>query len=313
MSTERIDVIVEHKRTIARDAVQVRLRSADGTPLPAWDPGAHIDVVLPGDVLRQFSLCGDPADTSYDIAVRREAEGRGGSALVHDTLQEGDRLQVGLPRNHFGLDDAARYVFVAGGIGITPILPMLRSAQERGRDWELVYCGSSRTSMPFAADLEDLYPERVRLYIADEGSRLDLAQLLGQCDEATAVYCCGPTRMLDAAVEHAREQLFEGLRVERFAPIEVTDEDVAFEIELDSTGEVLPVAPGQSILSVVRAAGIEIESSCEEGTCGTCETDVLEGEPEHRDAVLSDFERELGETMMICVSRCRGGRLVLDL
>ncbi|GGD42938.1 ferredoxin [Microbacterium faecale] len=314
MSADRIDVVVECKESIADDAVRVRLQCASGDPLPAWEPGAHIDVALPGDLLRQFSLCGDPTDlSSYEIAVRREADGRGGSALIHDRLRAGDGVQISVPRNHFALDDAERYVFIAGGIGITPILPMIAVAQAQGREWELAYCGGSQRSMPFAADLADAYGDRVRLYPSDEGRRLDLVELLGRCDDATAVYCCGPTRMLDAAVEHARERAYDGVRVERFTPIEVTESDVEFEVELDTTGEVLPVPAGRSILSVVREAGVEIESSCEEGTCGTCETVVFEGEPEHRDAVLSDLEREFGDTMMICVSRCRGGRLVLDL
>ncbi|GGH44769.1 PDR/VanB family oxidoreductase [Microbacterium album] len=310
---DSIDVVVESKRELADGVAGLRLRRPDGAPLPAWEPGAHIDVELPGDLVRQFSLCGDPRDaTAYDIAVRREVDGRGGSAAVHNVVQPGDALRISAPRNHFAFDDADRYLFVAGGIGITPILPMIAAAEARGAEWNLAYCGRSRRSMAFLAELQR-YGDRVALHPSDEGRRLDVAAFLGEPALGAAVYCCGPAGLLDAALDASNAWPPGALRIERFEPIEATGPETSFEVELDSTGEVLEVPEGRTILEVVREAGVDIDSSCEEGTCGTCETVVLEGEPDHRDAVLSELERELGETMMICVSRCRGRRLVLDL
>ncbi|MEU3614704.1 PDR/VanB family oxidoreductase [Streptomyces sp. NPDC006872] len=312
MSDVYEDELVVDRREFAADGVlALTLRHPLGEPLPAWEPGAHIDVVLGPGLERQYSLCGDPADrAAWRIAVLREPAGRGGSAHVHEQVRQGDKVRVRGPRNHFALRPAPGYRFVAGGIGITPVLPMLAAAEAAGAEWSLLYGGRSRASMAFTEELAG-YGDRVTVAPQDESGLLDLGSVLDTLPEGTLVYCCGPGPLLDAVEERCPAG---ALHVERFqAREQPTGEDGEFEVELAQSGRTLTVAPGVSVLDTVRAAGVEVLYSCAEGTCGTCETDVLEGEPEHRDSVLSPQEREAGETMMICVSRCRGKRLVLDL
>ncbi|MET9869057.1 PDR/VanB family oxidoreductase [Streptomyces sp. NPDC006386] len=287
------------------------LRHPLGEPLPAWEPGAHVDVLLGPGLERQYSLCGDPADrTAWRIAVLREPDGRGGSAHVHERVAEGDTIRVRGPRNNFRLEPAPRYRFVAGGIGITPILPMVAAAEAAGAEWTLLYGGRTRDSMAFGEELAR-YGDRVTIAPEDETGLLDLPSVLDDVPEDTLVYCCGPGPLLDAVEARCPSGV---LRVERFRPKEQeTGDATEFEVELARTGRTLTVSPDVSVLDAVRAAGVEVLYSCTEGTCGTCETDVLDGEPDHRDSVLTDEERAAGETMLICVSRCRGKRLVLDL
>ncbi|MEU8988272.1 PDR/VanB family oxidoreductase [Streptomyces sp. NPDC048558] len=304
--------LVVARRDFAADGVlALTLRHPLGEQLPTWEPGAHIDVVLGPELERQYSLCGDPADrTAWRIAVLREPDGRGGSAHVHEQVGQGHKVRVRGPRNHFRLEPASRYVFVAGGIGITPILPMLAAAEAAGAAWTLLYGGRTRQSMAFAEELGP-YGERVTVAPQDEFGLLDLASVLDGLPTGTLVYCCGPGPLLDAVEARCPSQV---LRVERFqAKEQPVDKDGRFDVELAQSGLTLTVAPGVSVLDTVRAAGIEVLFSCTEGTCGTCETDVLDGTPDHRDSVLTREEQESGETMMICVSRCRGKRLVLDL
>ncbi|PRX43884.1 ferredoxin-NADP reductase [Prauserella shujinwangii] len=313
---EERELVLAHREPVADGVVCLTLRAPDGGPLPAWAPGAHLDLLLAEGLERQYSLCGDPADTgAYTVAVLREPEGRGGSAFVHDRLAEGDTVRVRGPRNHFPLEASARYLFLAGGIGITPIVPMVAEAEARGADWLLVYGGRSRSSMAFADALAAEYGDRVRLHPLDECGPLPLDEVLGTPHPGTAVYCCGPEPLL-AAVEQRCVAWGPGaLHVERFAPKADADAGprVAFEVELAVSGRTLPVPPGRSILEVVEDAGVPVLSSCREGTCGTCETEVRAGVPDHRDSLLTDEERAAGETMMICVSRSCGPRLVLEL
>ncbi|WP_410573016.1 PDR/VanB family oxidoreductase [Amycolatopsis sp. cmx-4-61] len=303
------ELLVDRKEKLADGVVRLTLRAPGGEPLPPWDPGAHVDLRLPGGVVRQYSLCGRPADRSaYQVAVLREPGGRGGSAYVHDSLSPGDLVEVDGPRNHFALVDAERYLFVAGGIGITPILPMLDAATAAGRDWQLVYGGRTRASMAFTAELT-AHGDRVTFRPQDEHGLLDLPAILAAAKPGTAVYCCGPEPLL-AAVEALAPA---DLHVERFAPLPDDGERTAFEVELAGSGRVLPVPADRSILEVVEDAGITVLSSCREGTCGTCETGVLGGTPDHRDSVLTAEERQENEVMMLCVSRACSPRLVLDL
>ncbi|MFI1034448.1 PDR/VanB family oxidoreductase [Streptomyces sp. NPDC020951] len=305
------ELVVDRREFAADGVLALTLRHPLGEPLPAWEPGAHIDVVLGPGLERQYSLCGDPADrAAWRIAVLREPAGRGGSAHVHEQVRQGDKVRVRGPRNHFALRPAPGYRFVAGGIGITPVLPMLAAAEAAGAEWSLLYGGRSRASMAFTEELAG-YGDRVTVAPQDESGLLDLGSVLDTLPEGTLVYCCGPGPLLDAVEERCPAG---ALHVERFqAKEQPAGQDGEFEVELAQSGRTLTVAPGVSVLDTVRAAGVEVLYSCAEGTCGTCETDVLEGEPEHRDSVLSPEEREAGETMMICVSRCRGKRLVLDL
>ncbi|PRY44582.1 PDR/VanB family oxidoreductase [Umezawaea tangerina] len=298
-----MDLVLVDRQSIADDVVLLSLRREDGGALPPWEPGAHVDVVL-GDLVRQYSLCSDPADrTTWRIAVRRAEDGRGGSSRAH-ALAVGDAVWVHGPRNTFPLVPAARYLFVAGGIGITPILPMVRRAAADGIPWRLVYVGRRRSAMAFRDEL----PDGVELHPRDEVGPPDLAALLSGTDDGTAVYCCGPERMLAAVSSRPRGP---SPHVERFSALPV-GEPGAFEVELASSGLVLPVPADRSVLDVLEAAGVAVLWSCREGTCGTCETGVLAGAPEHHDTVLTEDERRVGDVLMVCVSRS-SGRLVLDL
>lgn len=312
--------VVKEKVDVSRGVVALALArpkgdDAEGNDLPAWQPGSHIDMVFEGGLVRQYSLCGDPADRStYRIGVLREVAGRGGSEFVHDRLQVGDRVHLRGPRNHFVLQEAPAYLFVAGGIGITPLLPMVAEAQRRGADWSLLYGGRSRGSMAFLDQLE-AYGDRVAVMPEDERGLLDLKGFLGGHSAGALVYSCGPEPLLKAMEAACADLPHNTLRVERFAPKEEfhTDTDTDFEVYLQQSDLTVQVGPDQSILECVESAGIPILSSCQEGTCGTCETDVIEGIPEHRDSVLTEDDRASNETMMICVGRCKGKRLVLDL
>ncbi|BBC31521.1 2Fe-2S iron-sulfur cluster binding domain protein [Streptomyces graminofaciens] len=305
------ELVVTTREFAADGVLALTLRHPLGEELPAWQPGAHIDVLLGPDLERQYSLCGDPADRhTWRIGVLKEPDGRGGSAYVHTELRQGDKVRVRGPRNNFALEQAPGYRFVAGGIGITPVLPMLAAAEAAGAEWTLLYGGRTRQSMAFQEEL-GAYGDRVTVAPQDETGLLDLASVLDDLPEGTLVYCCGPGPLLDAVEARCPGK---ALRVERFQPKEQdTGPDSEFEVVLERTGRTLTVPVGVSVLDTVRAAGVEVLYSCAEGTCGTCETDVLDGTPDHRDSVLSDEEREAGETMLICVSRCQGSRLVLDL
>jgi ferredoxin-NADP reductase len=307
-------VVVGRRRDVADGVVELLLHAPGAAELPAWQPGAHVDLYLQGGLVRQYSLCGDPTDrSSYRIAVLREPAGRGGSAAVHDAVRAGDELLLTGPRNHFALVDAKRYLFIAGGIGITPILPMLAEVDRRRCRWQLVYGGRRRSSMAFVDELER-YPGMVSLQPQDQFGLLDLETILGAPDPDAAVYCCGPEPLL-AAVEHACARWPQGaLHVERFAPKELDAvAETAFEVEIASSGRRIPVPAGLSILHALENAGLSVLSSCQEGTCGTCETGVLAGRPDHRDSVLTRAEQEVCDIMMICVSRSTTPLLVLDL
>ncbi|TWE27745.1 ferredoxin-NADP reductase [Prauserella muralis] len=305
------------RRAEADGVISLRLATGTGDPLPEWSPGAHLDVLLPTGFVRQYSLCGPVEDRStWRIGVLRESDGRGGSAWLHDNATEGGLLRVRGPRNNFPLLPARRYVFIAGGIGITPLLPMIAEAQRAGADWVLHYGGRTSTSMAFLPELRG-HAGRVLVRPEDTQGRLDLAAVLGEPQPSTLVYCCGPGGLIDAVRDRCRGWPAGSLHVERFTPVEPPEDEVAdgpaTEVECTRSGVTLTVPPGTSILEAAERAGISVLSSCSEGICGTCETEVLGGEVEHRDSVLTDEEREEGETMMICVSRARGGRLVLDL
>ena len=307
------EVVVSAVRHPADDVVELTLAAPDGRPLAPWTPGAHIDLMLGEDLVRQYSLCSSPADTSsYRVAVLRTPDSRGGSVAVHE-LAEGAALRIRGPRNNFALLSAPRYVFIGGGIGITPLLPMIEEAETAGADWHLFYGGRTRASMAYLAELEQ-YAGRVTLVPQDEQGLLDLGSILGTPDAQALVYCCGPEPLL-AAVEGSCESWRHGaLHLERFAAKEVEREgdDESFEIVLQRSGLTLTVPPDQSVFQTMRDAGVSVLGSCLEGICGTCETGVLEGKVDHRDSVLDADEQEEMDCMMVCVSRCRGARLVLD-
>ncbi|GGR95087.1 iron-sulfur protein [Streptomyces aureoverticillatus] len=316
--------VARHER-VADGVVQLRLEGRPLAALPAWAPGAHLDLVLPSGLVRQYSLCGDPEDTSsYTVATRLigpDEGGRGGSREVHEELREGAEVEVRGPRNRFPLvDDAASYVFVAGGIGITPILAMVRAVDAAGADWRLLYCGRSRASMPFLEELEKLgggEGGRVSVVAEDVSGRPDVGAFLtgagtgaGAGTEAgTAVYVCGPEGLMDAVAGALPEGCSPHL--ERFAPAASAGGESVFEVELRRSGRTVTVGADTTVLAAVRAELPHVPYSCEQGFCGTCQHRVLEGEIDHRDELLTDGERD--DSMLICVSRARGTRLVLDL
>ena len=311
------DVRVERRQAVSDGVVSLTLREVGGRPLPRWAPGAHVDLMLHDDrvPVRQYSLCGDPADHHvWRLGVLRDPDGRGSSLYVHDHLQEGDIVRVRGPRNNFVLDKSPRYLFLAGGIGITPVLPMIAAADAGGAEWRLVYGGRRRASMAFIDELAR-YGDRVSIRPQDETGLLDLETLLRAPLNDTLVYCCGPEPLLAAVEERCAAWPRRSLRVERFTPKPLADlgRAEAFEVELAQSELTLAIPPNRSILAVVEDAGISVLSSCAEGTCGTCETRVLEGTPDHRDSVLDEDERAANDCMMICVSRSCTSRLVLDL
>ncbi|QEU95485.1 PDR/VanB family oxidoreductase [Streptomyces kanamyceticus] len=306
-----LDLRVRRMTWEAEGVLSVELAHPDGKPLPAWAPGAHLDVHVGGQV-RQYSLCGDPRDpATYRVGVLNEPSSRGGSRYVHTRLRPGQPVTVSEPRNHFALEEAPAYVFVAGGIGITPLLAMAREAARRGIPWRLAYGGRTRDSMAFTEELTSL-GGALTLVPQDECGHIDLAAALEGARDDALVYCCGPEPLL-AAVEAVCPA--ERLRVERFAAPVVarTGDDSAFEVECRASGRTLTVGADTSILQAAEAAGLSVNSSCQEGICGSCETRVLDGTPDHRDFLLSEAEHAAGASMMICVSRCASGRLVLDL
>lgn len=300
----------------AEDVVALTLAPADGSALPPWTPGAHIDLVLDDDLVRQYSLCGSPGEQgSWRIGVLRAPDSRGGSEAVH-TLTAGSTVRVRGPRNHFAFVAAKRYLFLAGGIGITPLLPMIAEAEAAGAEWRLVYGGRSLASMAFRAELEE-YGDRVVLVPQDQRGLIDLESEIGEPRLDTLVYACGPTPFLDAVEARCSTWPPGSLHLERFtAKVASSEDEVAnteFEVVLQRSGLTLAVPRDKSVFEVCKAAGVGVIGSCLEGVCGTCETEVVDGEIDHRDSVLNDEEKESGEFMMICVSRCRSDRLVLDL
>ncbi|MCT9111843.1 PDR/VanB family oxidoreductase [Streptomyces mirabilis] len=297
--------VTRHER-VADGVVQLRL---EGHDLPRWEPGAHLDLVLPSGLVRQYSLCGDPEDTSsYTVATRLVEDGRGGSREVHEQLREGMEVKVRGPRNRFPLAPAPAYVFVAGGIGITPILPMLRAVQDRA-EWRLLYGGRTRASMPFLEEIGKLRGGRVTVVAEDEDGRPDLDALFADVPAGAAVHCCGPEGLMEAVGRRLPDGA--ALHLERFTPGTSAEGNGAFEVELRRSGRTVSVAADTTVLAAVRAELPDTAYSCEQGFCGTCRQRVLEGEIEHRDELLTDTER--GDSMLICVSRALGDRIVLDM
>jgi ferredoxin-NADP reductase len=277
--------------------------------LPEWTPGAHVDLRLPDGRIRQYSLCGDPRDRStYEIAIKREEEGRGGSRWAHENLSPGADAHVSAPRNNFPLANAARrHVLVAGGIGITPMVSMARHLAANRADFVLHYCTRSRAAAPFIKELEAIGGDRLRCWHSSAGNRFDPA-VLGPAEEGAHVYACGPQRLVDAVQTALRERSWPDAQVhiEHFVPIR--DENFKaepFEARIASTGAILHVPADRSLLAVLRDNGFAMPSSCELGVCGSCECGYRDGIVIHRDVVLPVGKRQ--DRMTPCVSRARAG------
>lgn len=310
------DLVIQEARAVADDVVALTLADPRGIELPAWTPGAHIDFILGDDLTRQYSLCSSPSKpAAWRVGVLRAPDSRGGSERVHSALAPGATVRVRGPRNHFPLVTSPRYLFIAGGIGITPMLPMIAEAEAAGAEWRLLYGGRERASMAFLDELAP-YGERVTIVPQDEMGMLDLESVLGTPRPDTLVYCCGPEGLLSAVEKFCENWPPGALHLERFSakPQEPAAEaDSSFELVLERSGLTLQVPPDKSVLEVIRAAGVSVLASCLEGVCGTCETEVIDGDVDHRDSVLNEEERAANEYMMVCVSRCRSPRLTLDL
>jgi ferredoxin-NADP reductase len=300
---------------VAEAIIELELEDLFGNTLPKWDAGAHVDIILDDDLVRQYSLMGDINERQrYRIAVLKEPASRGGSERIHQ-LSIGDEIGIRGPRNQFGLIPAASYVFIAGGIGITPILPMIKAAQSQGAQWSLAYGGRRRDTMAYAENLLAEYGDRVTLYPFDEVGHIPLNNVMGNKINGGLTYCCGPEPLLQAVEAQAKNWPDGLLHLERFAPKEIIVDapEKPVEVYLAQSDITLQVPADRTILEVITEAGIDVMASCQEGTCGTCETFVLEGTPDHRDSVLTKSEQEAGKTMFVCVSRALSDRLVLDL
>ncbi len=308
----RLDLI----RFAAEGVLQFEFRRPDGGELPAFTAGAHVDVHLPTGLVRQYSLAGSPDDRGrYVIAVKRDATSRGGSRWMFERPRVGDMFAIGLPRNQFALsDDAGCAWFLAGGIGITPIYCMVNRRVETGREWRLFYAVRHRREAAFLDSLSR-HGERFRLHVDEEaaGRPIDVAALVAQAPDDAHLYCCGPAPMLDAFEAATSGRPPERIHLERFAASPTAGTAGGFTVTLARSGRCLRVAPGRSIASTLAEAGVQVSVSCEQGICGTCETRVLEGVPEHRDLLLSSEEKARNDVMMICCSGSLTDTLVLDL
>jgi ferredoxin-NADP reductase len=313
-----VPVMVRSMRVEAEGVLSLELSRTDGTELLPWTPGAHVDISLGNGIIRQYSLCGDPEDTThYRIGVLREASGRGGSLHVHDQLRPGHEVLISEPRNNFEVSDSGKpLVFIAGGIGITPILAMAREASRNGRDFHLWYGGRSRASMAFRHELE-AFGDRVTVTSDDEEGMFDLDAILAGLESGDReVYVCGPGGLLDAVEKRSADWPRGTFHCERFVAKKVEPPaggDKEFTVVCAESGTQVQVPVGCSILEQLEKAGMDVPHSCREGTCGTCETDIISGIPDHRDSLLSTEEKESNETMLICVSRAHSDVLELDL
>ncbi|OYN76172.1 hypothetical protein CG716_22755 [Mycolicibacterium sphagni] len=315
-----MDLVVTKTEHETDEIRSLYLEPTDGAVLQPWSAGAHVHGELPSGLIRQYSLSNDPVNlTQYRISVLLEKSGRGGSAEIHKTVREGDTLWVGGPSNLFPLVEAPGYLFIAGGIGITPILPMIRMAQRARRDWRLVYGGRTLKSLAFIRELGEMVGGNIVYVPQDEQGFPDIHGEIMDISETWKIYACGPPGLLSATErECARAGRTESLRLERFVADPEAEhvsrmDDSAFEVKLHRSGTTISVPADRSILAAVREVRPEVQFDCQVGFCGTCETRVLDGVVDHRDKVLDEDERATNTTMMICVSRAKSARLVLDI
>jgi ferredoxin-NADP reductase len=311
---EPIEVRVADIRPAARDTNIYEFRRVDGKPLPSAAPGAHIDIKLPNGLVRQYSLLTSTADPeSYTIAVKRDPSGRGGSSYMHGELKVGQTLRIKGPRNNFPLVDAEHVILIAGGIGITPIFCMVQELVTQQRSWKLHYSSRSRADMAFLDALAKHEP--VYLHFDDEadGKFLDIAKIVAEAPKNSHLYCCGPMPMLKAFEAATADWPRAQIHVEYFAPKQEPAKAGGFVVELAKSKQEFVIAPGKTILEVLLDAGIYVDHSCELGICGLCETPLLSGIPEHRDAFLSEDQKAANNTVMICCAGSKSDRLVLDL
>lgn len=317
MNEETLKVVVHKREVQGADVVVLDLTRADGGLLPVFDAGAHVDIHVAPGLIRQYSLCSDPANSAvYRLGVLKDPASRGGSVGVHDTLREGAEVQISVPRNHFPLaSDAQRSILIGGGIGITPMIAMAYALQAQGGDFELHYCGRSRSRSAFLDELQGAaFAGRVHTHFDDEPSALDLATVLGAGQAGVHVYTCGPAGFMDWIIKEALQAGYPDAHIHReYFQVEVDNSGASFEVVAARSGKTVTVAEGQTILQALAEVGIDIEISCEQGVCGTCLCDVLEGEPDHRDVYFTDDEKAANDAILVCCSRSKSSKLVLDI
>jgi vanillate O-demethylase ferredoxin subunit len=317
-AVQSITVLVADVRAEAKDVITLELRPVGGGDLPAFTPGAHLDLHLPNGMMRNYSLTNDWRERNrYVVGVGRAADSRGGSSFIHSSVRAGMQIKISAPRNNFALDeDSASFLFIAGGIGITPIMAMVRWCIANGKPWRLIYAARSRQRTAFYEELCALGADRVHFHFDDEaGQVLDVAEAISDRAEGESIYCCGPAPLMEA-VKALTESLPSGtVRFEWFTVPESNEpqDPSSFTVRLERSKVEFEIPEQKSILEVLEDHGFELPFSCREGLCGTCVTNVLEGEPDHRDYVLSDEERESGKMMTICCSRSKTPSLTLDL
>ena len=317
-AVQSLTVLVADVRAEAKDVITLELRAIAGGELPEFTPGAHLDVHLPNGLVRNYSLTNDWRERNrYIVGVGRAADSRGGSSYIHSTVRVGHQLKISAPRNNFPLDEnSASFLFIVGGIGITPIMAMVRWCIANQKPWRLIYAARSRQRTAFYEELCSLGADRVHFHFDDEaGQVLDVAQAISSWKAGESIYCCGPAPLMEA-VKTLTENLPSGtVRFEWFTVPESDEpqESNSFTVRLERSNIEFEVPEQKSILEVLEEHGFELPFSCREGLCGTCVTNVCSGEPDHRDYVLSDEERESGKMMTICCSRSKSSLLTLDL
>ena len=317
-AVQSLTVLVADVRAEAKDVITLELRAIAGGDLPEFTPGAHLDVHLPNGLVRNYSLTNDWRERNrYIVGVGRAADSRGGSSYIHSTVRAGHQLKISAPRNNFPLDEnSASFLFIVGGIGITPIMAMVRWCIANQKPWRLIYAARSRQRTAFYEELCSLGADRVHFHFDDEaGQVLDVAQAISSWKAGESIYCCGPAPLMEA-VKTLTENLPSGtVRFEWFTVPESDEpqESNSFTVRLERSNIEFEVPEQKSILEVLEEHGFELPFSCREGLCGTCVTNVCSGEPDHRDYVLSDEERESGKMMTICCSRSKSSLLTLDL
>jgi tetrachlorobenzoquinone reductase len=309
----RTSVVVSDRVQLTSGVLELHLSAVDGAVLPNWSPGAHIGLHLPNGLVREYSLVSDPFDcTEWAVAVAREPRSRGGSAYVHEQLTTGTVIEVDGPKNHFLLEPAERYILVAGGIGVTPLIPIAEHLHLLDLPWTMLYAGRSLTEMAYVERLRHRFGDRVTIHADDSGGGPPaLAALLAAVAANDLVYCCGPEGLVSAVSDIVPT---DSLRIERFrAPSHPERSNSAFEVTLARSGQRIKVSGSESLLDALQGGGIHLPRSCTEGICGTCEVGVLDGEIDHRDFLLTPQERARHNVMMACVSRARTPHLTLDL
>ncbi|WLH65169.1 PDR/VanB family oxidoreductase [Pseudomonas sp. FP2300] len=317
MSSEFLDLKVASIVAEAKDIIVIELVDPQGQSLPPFEPGAHLELHLPNGLVRHYSLCGDSQDRKhYHVGIGLARESRGGSRFLHGSIAVGSVLRSRPPRNNFPLSDSAsHYVFIAGGIGITPILSMIRWCESNNKKWELYYLVRNRQRAAFYETLQSLPGKNVHNHFDDEAGRhFDIQSCISSLESNSHLYCCGPAPLMSGVEASAAQRPDISAHFEWFNAQEIdSSEDKGFRLIARSSGLELDVPADRSILDVLEANGVNVPFACREGICGACETDVVCGDPEHRDLVLTNEEKLSGKRMMICVSRSRTPTLELNV